>query len=184
MVMMLKPLFLENAIQLVRLYPSPPRPFDLRQLLHIVTHPATLGVVILGGCCVFSGIYIVSSATTSTFMAPLFLFIVVPLLFIVGSFFIASPFIYMWRWYRALKWGKLAYAVVIELEVAPSGNRSSYDALTNGAARGSWQIDFPGKRITETFYTDAPWATTLYIGAYVQVLVHPSKPIVWMPLGR
>lgn len=177
---MAKSEFIQYAEQLVRRQPLPPRDFDWWYSRHLMTSIVTIGPLVLG-CIIIFGV--LATITSSTSSLNLFGIILFSFLLFGGLFFVAAPLFYIWRWFLALKWGRLEYAQIIELSMAPPGSRSTIESIEHGAAKGRWVVLLQGGQFTENFFVDEWWSQSLHVGSNVRVLVHPRKPKVLMPIG-
>ncbi|MCG8346826.1 MAG: hypothetical protein MI924_03465, partial [Chloroflexales bacterium] len=86
-------------------------------------------------------------------------------------------------WSLALRRGRLATAEVVTLSTAPPGSRVTFDAATNGCAKGYWVVYLPQRTSTADFMVGEPWVATLRLGARVRVLLHPTRPKILVSLG-
>jgi ABC-type multidrug transport system fused ATPase/permease subunit len=173
--------FVIYANQVIRNQSSLPRTVELRQFKHLLFDKVTIALFIFGIVNVFG--VITTVVMNPSLVSNIVGFVFFAFLTLVVLFFITVPFFYIWRWFFALKWGKIEYAQVIELQLAPPGSRSSLEAIENGAARGKWTVYTTNQQITENFYIDEQWAPSLYVGSNVRVLVHPQKLKILMPIG-
>src|SRR5207302_10097107 len=91
-----------------------------------------------------------------------------------------APLYHAFRLTRALRVGRMDFAVVESVEYSGPGARDTLDSIKNGIARGKW-------RIRETslldFEVDEPWAKELRRGSRVEVLVAGSTGAKAFPLG-
>ncbi|NOK63207.1 MAG: hypothetical protein GFH27_549323n67 [Chloroflexi bacterium AL-W] len=101
---------------------------------------------------------------------------------IAGALLMSTPFIAVWQWWRALRYGRLGYAEVIEV-VRHGQNRSSFTAMDHGTLLGTWQVDLGTETLEMPFKLERPWNGKVIEGVEVIVLVHPSQPKVLFPLG-
>lgn len=174
--------FMQYASHVVREQPDHPRTFDWWQLRHLLFYKMNIPLFVFGIILIFSALLVLNDTSSPTRSLPIIIFLSG---MILGGFILASPFIYIWRWYGALRWGRLAYASITDVTVGPPGpgNRSSLEAIEHGEARGTWVINLPEGQLTQRFALDEPWVPWLSNGTTVRVLMHPHKPILWMPVG-
>ena len=153
--------------------PRPPRRLDTDFVSAVLLDKAEIFVFLFGFGGVLCGVLIL---LTSSFL----LYGLAALA--TGALLMSTPFIAVWQWWRALRYGRLGYAEVIEV-VRHNQNRSSFAAMDHGTLLGTWQVDLGTERFEAPFKLERPWNGKVIEGVEVVVLVHPTQPKVLFPLG-
>ncbi|MEM8534782.1 MAG: hypothetical protein AAGF95_28330 [Chloroflexota bacterium] len=72
-----------------------------------------------------------------------------------GGLLMSAPFIYVWQWWRALRYGRLGYAAVVEV-MRGGQNRGSFAAIDHGTLIGTWQVDLGTETLELPFKLERP----------------------------
>jgi hypothetical protein len=167
------------AEQVVQNQHEPPRILHLHVLLGVIFDRGSIWVMLFGLATILAGFgYLIMPVDDPSGRG-----LGVIVAFISGGLIAISPWIYMWKWYLALRYGRLASATIIELHKEGPGSQATFRAARNGAAKGRWSITTERGTFTESFTLDQAWVADLWVGSQVRVLVHPRKQKVLMPVG-
>jgi hypothetical protein len=124
------------AEQVVQNQHEPPRRLHLHVLLGVVFDRGSIWVMLFGLATILAGFgYLIMPVDDPSGRG-----LGVIVAFISGGLIAISPWIYMWKWYRALRYGRLASATIIELHKEGPGSQATFRAARNGAAKGRWSI--------------------------------------------
>lgn len=171
------------AAELVGRDPDPPRSAAYARLLRAVFAASSVKLLLALGL-VFVGFGVLAvvgdpppNEPAWSYPAGAFL------LFAFAAILLVTPFLYAWRWWRALRRGVLGEARVASVRTEGPGSRTTVDAVEHGYAEGEWEVVAGDRRFSGSLGTDAEWVEHLSVGARLRVLVHPTKTRVWFALG-
>ena len=153
--------------------PRPPRRLDRGFVPTVLLDKTEIFVFLFGLTGLLSGVLIL---LTSSFL----LYGLAAMA--TGALLMSTPFIYVWQWWRALCYGRLGYAEVVEV-MRGGQNRGSFAAIDHGNLSGTWHVDLGTETLDLPFKLERPWNGKVIKGVEVVVLVHPTQPKVLFPLG-
>lgn len=171
--------FEQYAQETIRGQPIPPRRLHLPAFGALITDGELLLIALIGLVTTVGGFFLLWQAAPDATTYR----IIITGLTLLCAIGIAVPFLYVLRWYRALRAGRLATARITTVRIEPVGSMRTLRTMSYGGATGTWEFWLDQHRVQETFALDTHWATQLRVGSQVQVLVHPTQPRILMPVG-
>ena len=127
--------------------PRPPRRLDRGFVPTVLLDKTEIFLFLFGFAGLLGGMFVLLSSSFLLYGISVML---------VGAVLMSTPFIYVWQWWRALRYGRLGYAEVIEV-MRGGQNRSSLAAMDHGTLIGTWQVDLGTETLELPFKLERPW---------------------------